>query len=81
VGCIRINHDAIKDIYGKVRVGTRVVVLPGTPPKTGPERHAAAAANPHRARHLQAGALKRFSHFRQERETAPSFSDSISGCR
>jgi lipoprotein-anchoring transpeptidase ErfK/SrfK len=33
-GCIRLINDDITDLYGRVRVGTRVVVLPGTPPKT-----------------------------------------------
>jgi lipoprotein-anchoring transpeptidase ErfK/SrfK len=33
-GCIRLTNDDIMDLYGRVQVGTRVVVLPGTPPKT-----------------------------------------------
>jgi lipoprotein-anchoring transpeptidase ErfK/SrfK len=33
-GCIRLTNDDVMDLYGRVRVGTRVVVLPGTPPKT-----------------------------------------------
>jgi lipoprotein-anchoring transpeptidase ErfK/SrfK len=33
-GCIRLTNDDITDLYGRVQVGTRVVVLPGTPPKT-----------------------------------------------
>jgi lipoprotein-anchoring transpeptidase ErfK/SrfK len=33
-GCIRLANEDITDLYGRVRVGSRVVVLPGTPPKT-----------------------------------------------
>jgi hypothetical protein len=33
-GCIRLTNEDIADLYGRVQVGTRVVVLPGTPPKT-----------------------------------------------
>jgi lipoprotein-anchoring transpeptidase ErfK/SrfK len=33
-GCIRLTNEDIMDLYGRVQVGTRVVVLPGTPPKT-----------------------------------------------
>jgi lipoprotein-anchoring transpeptidase ErfK/SrfK len=33
-GCIRLTNEDITDLYGRVHVGTRVVVLPGTPPKT-----------------------------------------------
>jgi lipoprotein-anchoring transpeptidase ErfK/SrfK len=31
-GCIRLVNADIEDLYNRVRVGTRVVVLPGTPP-------------------------------------------------
>jgi len=31
-GCIRLTNDDITDLYSRVRVGTRVVVLPGAPP-------------------------------------------------
>ena len=31
-GCIRLTNDDIMDLYSRVRVGTRVVVLPGSPP-------------------------------------------------
>jgi lipoprotein-anchoring transpeptidase ErfK/SrfK len=31
-GCIRLANDDIVDLYGRVQVGTRVVVLPATPP-------------------------------------------------
>jgi lipoprotein-anchoring transpeptidase ErfK/SrfK len=33
-GCIRLTNEDIMDLYGRVQVGTRVVVLPGTPPNT-----------------------------------------------
>jgi len=31
-GCIRLTNADIEDLYSRVQVGTRVVVLPGTPP-------------------------------------------------
>jgi lipoprotein-anchoring transpeptidase ErfK/SrfK len=34
-GCIRLTNDDIEDLYGRVKVGNRVVVLPGgKPPAT-----------------------------------------------
>ena len=30
-GCIRLTNDDIADLSGRVNVGTRVVVLPGSP--------------------------------------------------
>jgi lipoprotein-anchoring transpeptidase ErfK/SrfK len=33
-GCIRLTNEDVMDLYGRVQVGTRVVVLPGTPPKS-----------------------------------------------
>ena len=33
-GCIRLTNEDIVDLYGRVQVGTRVVVLPGTPPRS-----------------------------------------------
>ncbi len=33
-GCIRLTNADIEDLYNRVQVGTRVVVLPGTPPNT-----------------------------------------------
>jgi lipoprotein-anchoring transpeptidase ErfK/SrfK len=33
-GCIRLTNEDVTDLYCRVQVGTRVVVLPGTPPKT-----------------------------------------------
>ena len=38
-GCIRLTNEDVMDLYTRVKVGTRVVVLPGRPP-------AAAAAMP-----------------------------------
>ena len=31
-GCIRLVNDDIEDLYGRVQVGTKVVVLPGNAP-------------------------------------------------
>jgi lipoprotein-anchoring transpeptidase ErfK/SrfK len=31
-GCIRLTNEDIQDLYSRVQVGTRVVVLPGAPP-------------------------------------------------
>ncbi len=39
-GCIRLTNEDVMDLYGRIKVGTRVVVLPGRPPAT------AAAASP-----------------------------------
>ena len=33
-GCIRLTNEDVTDLYGRVQVGTRVVVLPGTPADT-----------------------------------------------
>jgi lipoprotein-anchoring transpeptidase ErfK/SrfK len=33
-GCIRLTNEDIEDLYSRVQVGTRVVVLPGAPPAT-----------------------------------------------
>ena len=33
-GCIRLTNDDVSDLYTRVKVGTRVVVLPGKPPAT-----------------------------------------------
>ena len=33
-GCIRLTNEDIEDLYSRVQVGTRVVVLPGAPPTT-----------------------------------------------
>jgi lipoprotein-anchoring transpeptidase ErfK/SrfK len=33
-GCIRLTNDDIRDLYDRVNIGTRVVVLPGSPPNT-----------------------------------------------
>jgi hypothetical protein len=33
-GCIRLTNDDITDLYGRVQVGTRVVVLRSTPPNS-----------------------------------------------
>jgi len=33
-GCVRLVNDDIEDLYQRVQVGTRVVVLPGAKPST-----------------------------------------------
>jgi lipoprotein-anchoring transpeptidase ErfK/SrfK len=33
-GCIRLTNEDIQDLFSRVQVGTRVVVLPGAPPAT-----------------------------------------------
>jgi hypothetical protein len=33
-GCIRLTNDDVSDLYSRVKVGSRVVVLPGKPPAT-----------------------------------------------
>ncbi|MFL6822377.1 MAG: L,D-transpeptidase, partial [Xanthobacteraceae bacterium] len=33
-GCIRLTNEDVMDLYTRVKVGTRVVVLPGKPPAT-----------------------------------------------
>jgi lipoprotein-anchoring transpeptidase ErfK/SrfK len=41
-GCIRLLNEDIEDLYSRVKVGTRIVVLPGRPPVTAarPQREA-----------------------------------------
>jgi len=43
-GCIRLTNEDIIDLFGRVQVGTRVVVLPGTPPSTA---QVSTTARPH----------------------------------
>jgi len=31
-GCIRLTNADVEDLYGRVNIGTRVVVLPGPAP-------------------------------------------------
>ncbi len=33
-GCIRLTNEDVQDLYGRVKVGTRVVVMPGKAPPT-----------------------------------------------
>ena len=37
-GCIRLVNDDIEDLYQRVKVGTKVVVLPGSPPQQPPRQ-------------------------------------------
>lgn len=45
-GCIRLTNADIEDLYDRVQVGTRVVVLPGTPPNTASSQPPGAAQAP-----------------------------------
>ena len=48
-GCIRLTNEDVTDLYSRVKVGTRVVVLAGKPPATAavtPPAPAAAVAPP-----------------------------------
>jgi lipoprotein-anchoring transpeptidase ErfK/SrfK len=45
-GCIRLTNDDVADLYTRVKVGTRVVVMPGKPPPTAAASAPAAAAAP-----------------------------------
>jgi hypothetical protein len=40
-GCIRLVNEDIEDLFSRVQVGTRVVVLPGKAPETVAETGAA----------------------------------------
>jgi lipoprotein-anchoring transpeptidase ErfK/SrfK len=44
-GCIRLLNEDIEDLYSRVQVGTRVVVLPGKPPEHLANTGAQPAAN------------------------------------
>jgi len=51
-GCIRLLNEDIEDLYSRVQVGTRVVVMPGKLPETlasGPPPPANPMAPPSRA--------------------------------
>jgi lipoprotein-anchoring transpeptidase ErfK/SrfK len=37
-GCIRLTNEDITDLYGRIQVGTRVVVLPGKEPPAAPRQ-------------------------------------------
>ncbi len=43
-GCIRLTNEDITDLYSRVQVGTRVVVLPGKEPSVPPRLRPKAAA-------------------------------------
>jgi lipoprotein-anchoring transpeptidase ErfK/SrfK len=45
-GCIRLTNDDVTDLFTRVKVGTRVVVMPGKPPQTAAASAPAAAAAP-----------------------------------
>jgi hypothetical protein len=44
-GCIRLTNEDVTDLYTRVKVGTRVVVLPGKAPPNSPAVSPSAAAN------------------------------------
>ena len=44
-GCIRLLNDDVEDLYSRVQVGTRVVVLPGRPPEHVANSGAQSTAN------------------------------------
>src|SRR5262245_35362280 len=45
-GCIRLTNEDVTDLYTRVKVGTRVVVLPGKPPATSAATSLAPPAPP-----------------------------------
>jgi lipoprotein-anchoring transpeptidase ErfK/SrfK len=45
-GCIRLTNEDVTDLYTRVKVGTRVVVLPGKPPATAAATPPATAGAP-----------------------------------
>jgi lipoprotein-anchoring transpeptidase ErfK/SrfK len=45
-GCIRLANEDVMDLYSRVKVGTRVVVLPGRPPATTTATSLAAPPGP-----------------------------------
>jgi hypothetical protein len=45
-GCIRLTNEDVTDLYTRVKVGTRVVVLPGRPPATDVAMPSAGASVP-----------------------------------
>jgi lipoprotein-anchoring transpeptidase ErfK/SrfK len=48
-GCIRLLNEDIEDLYSRVQVGSRVVVLPGKPPSTTAQSNAVPGASATRA--------------------------------
>jgi lipoprotein-anchoring transpeptidase ErfK/SrfK len=57
-GCIRLTNEDITDLHGRVRVGTRVVVLPATSPAAANADLSARPAAPPRPRPKPAAAEK-----------------------
>ena len=49
-GCIRLLNEDIEDLFSRVQVGTRVVVLPGKAPQTAANHRRAAERRPRRTR-------------------------------
>jgi len=57
-GCIRLTNEDITDLYGRVQVGTRVVVLPGTAPGSAQATASPKPAQPSKPRPKAASAEK-----------------------
>ena len=55
-GCIRLTNEDVADLYTRVKVGTRVVVMPGKPPATAAATSLAPPAPPAGASASPAGA-------------------------
>jgi hypothetical protein len=55
-GCIRLTNEDVADLYTRVKVGTRVVVMPGKPPATAAATSLAPPAPPAGASAPPAGA-------------------------
>src|SRR6185436_12586732 len=57
-GCIRLTNEDVADLYGRVKLGTRVVVLPATPPASANADPGPRPAAPARPRPKPAAAEK-----------------------
>ena len=69
-GCIRLTNEDIMDLYTRVRVGTRVVVLPGRPPATAAA--SSVASSPGHAVQRWIGPSARPASVRDDAVTAPA---------
>jgi L,D-transpeptidase catalytic domain len=69
-GCIRLTNEDIMDLYNRVRVGTRVVVLPSRPPATAAASSVASSPGHTAQRWIGPGA--RPASVRDDAVTAPA---------
>jgi lipoprotein-anchoring transpeptidase ErfK/SrfK len=69
-GCIRLTNEDIIDLYNRVRVGTRVVVLPSRPPATAAASSVASSPGHTAQRWIGPGA--RPASVRDDAVTAPA---------